>query len=144
MKSLTKPAVVVLSETMRRGRGSTFSAVELACRNLQTDSVLLEVQASNLSAKTQREIDSVRTAVTNHSRPRVLCVVDRIPGTIRDLYAATRGSYLDELISIAGGESIAPVAEHGYGKINKEAVLTLDPEAAATKLNAGTKANEHD
>jgi iron complex transport system substrate-binding protein len=87
-----------------------------------------EQEATALSAKTQREIDVVQKAVTNRPRPRVLCVVDRIPGTIRDLYTATRGSYLDELISIAGGDSIAPAAEHGYGKITKEAVLTLNPE----------------
>ena len=87
-----------------------------------------EQQATELSAKTQGEIDGVRKAVADRPHPRVLCVVDRVPGTIRDLYTATSGSYLDELIGIAGGESIAPLAEHGYGKINKEAVLTLNPE----------------
>lgn len=87
-----------------------------------------EPEATDLAAKTQREIDTVRKTVADRPHPRVLCVVDRVPGTIRDLYTATRGSYLDELITIAGGESIAPVAEHGYGKINKEAVLTLNPE----------------
>ncbi len=87
-----------------------------------------EQEATNLSAKTRGEIDAVRKAVADLPHPRVLCVVDRVPGTIRDLYTATRGSYLDELIGIAGGESIAPLAEHGYGKINKEAVLTLNPE----------------
>lgn len=87
-----------------------------------------EQQAIDLSAKTQAELDEVRKAVANRSRPSVLCVVDRVPGTIRDLYTATRGSYLDELISIAGGTSIAPPAERGYGKITKEAVLTLNPE----------------
>jgi iron complex transport system substrate-binding protein len=87
-----------------------------------------EQEGTDLSAKTKGEIDAVRKAVANRPRPRVLCVVDRVPGTIRDLYTATRGSYLDELISIAGGDSIAPQAEHGYGKITKEAVLTLNPE----------------
>jgi iron complex transport system substrate-binding protein len=87
-----------------------------------------EQEATDLAAKTRSEIDAVRKAVSDRPHPRVLCVVDRVPGTIRDLYTATRGSYLDELITIAGGESIAPVADRGYGKINKEAVLTLNPE----------------
>jgi iron complex transport system substrate-binding protein len=87
-----------------------------------------EQEAIALSAKTQAEIDAVRKIVGNRSRPRVLCVVDRVPGTLRDLYTATHGSYLDELIGIAGGESIAPPTEHGYGKITKEAVLSLNPE----------------
>jgi iron complex transport system substrate-binding protein len=99
-----------------------------------------EQEATDLSAKTQGEIDAVRKAVANRPHPRVLCVVDRVPGTIRDLYTATRGSYLDELISIAGGESIAPQAEHGYGKINKEAVLTLNPEVIIDMVQ-GSKGN---
>jgi iron complex transport system substrate-binding protein len=99
-----------------------------------------ETEATDMSAKTQGEIDAVRKAVANRPRPRVLCVVDRVPGTIRDLYTATRGSYLDELISIAGGESIAPQAEHGYGKITKEAVLTLNPEVIIDMVQ-GSKGN---
>ena len=99
-----------------------------------------EQEAADLSAKTQAEIDTVRKAVGDRPHLRVLCVVDRVPGTIRDLYTATKGSYLDELISIAGGESIAPVAEHGYGKINKEAVLTLNPEVIIDMVQ-GSKGN---
>lgn len=87
-----------------------------------------EKEATDLSAKTQGEIEEVRKAVADRPHPRVLCVVDRVPGTIRDLYTATPGSYLDELVTIAGGQSIAPEAEHGYGKINKEAVLTINPD----------------
>ena len=99
-----------------------------------------EQEATDLVAKTQSEIEAVRKAVGDRPHPRVLCVVDRVPGTIRDLYTATKGSYLDELISIAGGESIAPQAEHGYGKINKEAVLTLNPEVIIDMVQ-GSKGN---
>lgn len=99
-----------------------------------------EREATELAAKTQGEIDAVRKMVGDRPHPRVLCVVDRVPGTIRDLYTATKGSYLDELIRIAGGESIAPEAEHGYGKINKEAVLTLNPEVIIDMVQ-GSKGN---
>jgi len=99
-----------------------------------------EQEASNLVAKTQAEIEAVQKAVGNRPHPRVLCIVDRVPGTIRDLYTATKGSYLDELISIAGGESIAPQGDHGYGKINKEAVLTLNPEVIIDMVQ-GSKGN---
>ncbi|MGH9903029.1 MAG: ABC transporter substrate-binding protein, partial [Pyrinomonadaceae bacterium] len=61
-------------------------------------------------------------------RRRVLCVVDRMPGTLRDLYTAADGSFLEQLIEAAGGESIAPPAASGWGKITKEAVVALDPE----------------
>ena len=87
-----------------------------------------EAAAVELSKKTEDEIEQVRQTVANLPRPRVLCVVDRLPGTIRDIYTATKGSYIDELIQIAGGDSIAPPGAQGYGKITKEAVLALDPE----------------
>lgn len=87
-----------------------------------------EQQAAELSAKTQAEIEAVRKAVADRGPVKVLCVVDRVPGTIRELYTATHGSYLDELITIAGGQSIAPAAEHGWGKITKEVAVSLNPE----------------
>jgi iron complex transport system substrate-binding protein len=99
---------------------ASIEEIGRACRH--------ESEATALAAKTETEIANTRKAVANRPRPRVLCVVDRVPGTIRDLYTATRGSYLDELIDIAGGESIAPEGEHGYGKITKEAVLAINPE----------------
>jgi len=99
-----------------------------------------EQEAADLSVKTQAEIDAVRKAVGDRPHPQVLCVVDRVPGTIRDLYTATKGSYLDELITIAGGDSIAPQGDHGYGKINKEAVLTLNPEVIIDMVQ-GSKGN---
>jgi len=85
-------------------------------------------EAIELTKKTERELEEVQQTVANVPRPRVLCVVDRLPGTIRDIYTATKGSYIDELIQIAGGESIAPQGAQGYGKITKEAVLALNPE----------------
>jgi iron complex transport system substrate-binding protein len=87
-----------------------------------------EREADALLASTQAEIEEVRRAIADRQHVRVLCIVDRVPGTIRELYTATRGSYLDELITIAGGESIAPPAEHGWGKITKEAAVSLNPE----------------
>jgi iron complex transport system substrate-binding protein len=99
-----------------------------------------EPQAAELQAKTQGEVEAVRKAVADRQNLKVLCVVDRVPGTIRELYTATRGSYLDELITIAGGESIAPRAEHGYGKITKEAAVSLNPEVIIDMVQ-GSKGN---
>ncbi len=85
-------------------------------------------EAKQLAAETRTEIDRVRAMTKGLPKRRVLCVVDRVPGTLRDLYTATEGSFIAQLIEIAGGESVAPPAEKGYGKINKEAVVALDPE----------------
>ncbi|MDQ3907170.1 MAG: ABC transporter substrate-binding protein [Acidobacteriota bacterium] len=87
-----------------------------------------EDAARKLREETQTKLDDVRAATQNLPRPRVLCVVDRVPGTLRGLYTATKGSFLVELIEIAGGDSIAPAAAGGFGQIGKEAIATLDPD----------------
>jgi iron complex transport system substrate-binding protein len=84
--------------------------------------------ARKLLEETRAKLDSVRAATQSLKRPRVLCIVDRVPGTLRGLYAATKGSFFVELIEIAGGESIAPPAANGFGQIGKEAIVTLDPD----------------
>lgn len=86
-------------------------------------------QAQRLAAETRAAVEEVRARTRDLPRRRVLCVVDRVPGTLRDLYAAGQGSYFAQLIEAAGGAIIGPsVAETGVGRISKEAVITLNPE----------------
>ena len=61
-------------------------------------------------------------------RLRVLCVVDRVPGTLRDLYTAGEQSFIAQLIREAGGEPISPPSRANWGKMQKEAVVALDPD----------------
>jgi iron complex transport system substrate-binding protein len=81
-----------------------------------------------LAAETRAKLDDVRARTANLPRRRVLCVVDRIPGTLRDIYAATEGSFPAQLVEMAGGLSVAPPAAGGWGKMQKEAIVALDPE----------------
>lgn len=87
-----------------------------------------EPEAEALALRTRAQLEEVRRRTANLSRPRVLCVVDRMPGTLRDLYVATQGSYLTELIEAAGGEPIAPPAGSNYTKVSIEAVIAFDPQ----------------
>jgi iron complex transport system substrate-binding protein len=54
--------------------------------------------------------------------------VDRTPGTLRELTVATPGSFLAELVEIAGGVLVTAPTKTGYVTINKEALVSLDPE----------------
>ena len=87
-----------------------------------------EAQAADLVRSTRAALDEVRNTTRKLPRRSVLFVVDRTPGTLRDLYVATEGGFLEELVAIGGGKSIAAPAKSGYGRISKEAVLTLNPE----------------
>lgn len=87
-----------------------------------------EAEAEALLARTRAQLEDVRARTRELPRRRVLCIVDRLPGTLRGMYAANEGSFLAQLIEIAGGQSIAPRGGIGFGQIQKEAVLELDPE----------------
>jgi len=85
-------------------------------------------QAQFLIAQTKATLDEIGSRTKRLPRPRVLCVVGRVPGTLLDLYVATKGSFLEQLIGIAGGEALSPTNQTGYGKMSKEAVMSLNPE----------------
>jgi iron complex transport system substrate-binding protein len=87
-----------------------------------------EKEGKELAQQTRKALDEVRAQTRSMPKRRVLCIVDRVPGTLRDLYTAAEGSFLAQLVEIAGGESIAPKASANYGKITKEAVLALNPD----------------
>ncbi len=87
-----------------------------------------EDEAAKLLMHTRSTIETVRLKTEKLPRRRVLCVVDRVPGTLRDLYTASEGSFIEQIIEVAGGESIAPPARTGWGKLQKEAIVALDPE----------------
>jgi iron complex transport system substrate-binding protein len=87
-----------------------------------------EAEAAKLVASTREGLARVAHKTARLRKPRVVLIVDRMPGTLRDLYTATDGSYLAELIGIAGASLAVPPVAHGYKKLNKEDLLALDPD----------------
>jgi iron complex transport system substrate-binding protein len=93
-------------------------------------------QGEALIRDTRSTLDEIRGAAKNLPRPSVLMVVDRLPGTLRDLYVATQGSFLVEIIEIAGGRPITPPSALRYSHISTEAVVSLDPEVILDVVQA--------
>lgn len=87
-----------------------------------------EEVARRLAAETRAGVETVRLTTEKLPRRRVLCVVDRVPGTLRDIYTAAEGSFLAQLIEAAGGEPVSSPSGTGWGKMQKEAVVALDPD----------------
>lgn len=87
-----------------------------------------ENEAVKLVAATRQALERVARKTARLPKPRIVMIVDRTPGTLRDLYTATDGGYLAELVRIAGGRiALAPV-ESGYKKLSKEDLLAADPD----------------
>ena len=119
LQALGIETLVVPSQSLE----DVFTAIDAVGR-----SVGRQKQARRLQNEVRAVLDRVAGRTRNLPKPSVLCVVDRVPGTLRGLYAATQGSYLSRLIEIAGGKPIAPPATFNYGRIGKEAVVTLNPD----------------
>jgi iron complex transport system substrate-binding protein len=87
-----------------------------------------EEAARRLLEQTRASVQTVRLSTEKLPRLRVLCVVDRVPGTLRDLYTASEQSFIAQLIREAGGEPLSPPSRANWGKMQKEAVVALDPD----------------
>jgi len=87
-----------------------------------------EQGAAWLIANTRAGLLRVSRKTDALPKPKVVVVVDRTPGTLRDLTIAAQGSFLAELVAIAGGRIAAPPFQRGYEKLNKEDLLAMDPD----------------
>jgi iron complex transport system substrate-binding protein len=87
-----------------------------------------DAEGAKLAATTREALDRVARKTRNAPKPRIVLIVDRTPGTLRDLYAATDGSFLAELVGIAGGRLVLPPAKTGYTKLAKEDLLATNPD----------------
>jgi iron complex transport system substrate-binding protein len=86
------------------------------------------VEGERLADEVQSRIKQRASQTASLTKPRVLCVIDHMPGTLRDIYVATAGSFLDELIAASGGNNVAPKSVLGYSKIQQEGIVDADPQ----------------
>ena len=86
-------------------------------------------RAERLVAELQRRLQQVRAAVAGRAPKKVLLLVGRRAGTLTDLIAVGRGSYLSDLVDVAGGVNV--VGGDGlpeYPHISMESVIRLAPD----------------
>jgi len=80
-------------------------------------------QATQLSAQMQSRIDAVASKVaTAKTKPRVFYEIDA------SLYTPGPGSFIDDLLTKAGGANIAANAKGSYVQLSAEVILAQDPE----------------
>ena len=79
-------------------------------------------RAQQVVCELQARVDAVTEAVAGAPHPRVFFELSP------DLYTAGPGSYVDDLISRAGGENVAASAAELWPQLSAEAVVTADPE----------------
>ena len=80
-------------------------------------------RGEQLAGSLRQQIATIRESLRQAPRVKALFVVDRNP-----LIVAGKGSYIDELISIAGGDNVAGDSATPYPQMSFERVLARAPE----------------
>ncbi|MCK4661024.1 MAG: ABC transporter substrate-binding protein [Phycisphaerae bacterium] len=93
----------------------------------------LPQRAAQIVARMQAELAAVRRAVEHRPRPRVLFTT-RSPDRLVNIYTASKGSYLDELITLAGGENIFGDQDTDYPLVSMESIVARQPEVIIESL----------
>jgi iron complex transport system substrate-binding protein len=88
----------------------------------------LPEKAEQLDAKLRSQLEAIRSSRGTEARPAALVVVGRDPGLLTNLVAVGPGSYLDELLNIAGGRNVLTGTPVAYPHISLETVVRLDPD----------------
>jgi iron complex transport system substrate-binding protein len=79
--------------------------------------------AAKLTAQLKSRIDAVAIKVTTaKTKPRVFYEIDK------SLYTPGPGSFIDDMLTKAGGANIAADAKSSYAQLNPEVIIAKDPE----------------
>lgn len=81
-----------------------------------------------LARRLAAELEELRKATAGRPPVSALFIIDRTPGTLQGMFAAGHASYLDELLTAAGGRNAAPAGGGTFPKISLEQVLAADPD----------------
>lgn len=89
-------------------------------------------QARELAVDMEHRQEAVRDRVAGQRAPRTLIVLQ-----VQPLIAAGPDTFLDELVSAAGGQNIAHDAPVSWPRLDREWVITQDPEVVLTTFVEG-------
>jgi len=85
-------------------------------------------RAVKLIAEMRTRLDAIRQRTAKAPRRSLVFIVGRTPGRVEGLIAVGKGSYLNELIEIAGGANALAGTPLPYPKISLEALLGMNPD----------------
>ena len=95
----------------------TFESFEAVGRLLDR-----ETEAALLEGRLRGEVEAVAQRVAQLNAPRVFFEVDATP------YSVGPGSYVDELIALAGGENIIGEGFEAFPQVDPEFIVASDPQ----------------
>lgn len=136
-----RPDVVFVEEVSSRALAALpavgFRKVELRHRGIADIYKSIETIAAaagepaagvTLERRLREELARIEARTRTLPRRRVLFLVGRNPGTLQGMIAVGGGTYIGELIRIAGGVNAVGDAGPAYPNVSLETVLSRNPE----------------
>jgi iron complex transport system substrate-binding protein len=84
-------------------------------------------RAEALVTQINTKLNHVKAMVAKRPPRRILIIVGRRTGTLTDIVAAGRGSYLSDIAAIAGGVNVLDAVTQ-YPRISMETIVSLSPD----------------
>ena len=135
-----KPDLVFIERLPNRAveqlQGSAFRVQPIVTGDLEANLRMMETIAAaagaaqkgkDLTASIRAELRRIEAQAAKLERRAVLFIVGRTPGRLEGMVAVGKGSYLNELITIAGGRNPLADSPLGYPKVTLEGVIRLKP-----------------
>jgi iron complex transport system substrate-binding protein len=120
--------IVYLPNRNIRDLYADIDGVASACRR--------ERQGASLSARLRARIERVaRSSAAAGRHPRVLYLLG-LPG-----FTAGKRSYLDDVISLAGGVNVAGDVDQPYPDLSEESIIRADPDVIVVSKSVGFNAD---
>jgi iron complex transport system substrate-binding protein len=88
----------------------------------------MTAEAAKLEQSIRGRLATLRDATSGQPKKSLLFVIGRTPGRLEGLVAVGKGSFLNELITIAGGRNPLADSPVTYPTISVEGVLRIDPD----------------
>jgi iron complex transport system substrate-binding protein len=85
-------------------------------------------RGAKLEGDIRGRLNAVRAKTASLPRLSLVFIVGRNPGTLDNLIAVGKGSYLNELIAIAGGRNALAANPLPYPKLSLESMIGLNPD----------------
>lgn len=136
-----RPDLVVVHAEQKQilARMERVGLKTLAVRNTTLEDTLASIRlignAAGLAGRAQRleqelrgKLRVIEEASAKRPRRTLLFVVGRTPGRLDGMIAVGKGSFLNEVIRIAGGRNVLDDSPVAYPRISLEGVMRLDPD----------------
>ena len=146
-----KPDLIIIQEDSEiiQKNANIFKIPSLTVHVSNLKNILISIQGiadslevpkigRQLTDKIKIKINDYRIQLKQLKPRQVLMLLSDTNDPSRDLYAVGRETFLNELLTIAGGENVLPHTMAKYPKISKEFIIAKSPEII---IEIGPKSN---